>query len=333
MIELRNVSKKYPDGTVAVTDLTLSAPNGRITALVGPSGCGKTTTLRMVNRLIEPSSGEILLDGESVKSRDVVELRRHIGYVIQNAGLLPHRTVIDNIETVPRLEKKNIDKAALRERARSLMDMVGLDSSFEDKYPGQLSGGQSQRVGVARALAADPPFMLMDEPFSAVDPVVRKQLQTEFLKIQAKVAKTIIIVTHDIDEALLLADQVVVLGEKAKIEQIGTPEELLNAPANGFVRNFLGKGRDYRALAFGSSAGLVLDPLPVTHPGGEIRTGDVLDAATLDWAVTVGTDNLQACLDATLAAPAGRAVAVDPSGRVAGSFDSGAVTAAARAQE
>lgn len=325
MIELKNVSKKYPDGTVAVEDLTFSAPNGKITALVGPSGCGKTTTLRMVNRLIEPSSGDILLDGQSVESRNLVDLRRSIGYVIQNAGLLPHRTVIENIETVPRLDKKNVDSAALRDRVRKLMTMVGLDDSFEKKYPSQLSGGQSQRVGVARALAADPPFMLMDEPFSAVDPIVRKQLQAEFLKIQAQVAKTIIIVTHDIDEALLLADQVVVLGEKARIEQIGTPEELLNTPANAFVRNFLGAGRDYRALVFGSATSIDLEDTAI----GDTRVGDVVDPATTGWAVDRETANLQQCLDATLAAPAGRAAALDSDGRVVGTFESGAVVAAA----
>ena len=211
MITFDNVSKVYPDGTVAVDKLTLSAPNGKITTLVGPSGCGKTTSMRMINRLIEPSSGTIELDGVDTQTLDRVALRRRIGYVIQNAGLFPHRTVVDNVAALPRLLGGG--KKETRSTAMELLERVGLDAKFARRYPWQLSGGQQQRVGVARALATDPPFLLMDEPFSAVDPIVRNQLQDEFLRLQADISKTIVMVTHDIDEALKLGDQVAVLRE------------------------------------------------------------------------------------------------------------------------
>jgi osmoprotectant transport system ATP-binding protein len=209
MIRFDAVTKQFPDGTIAVDDLTLTAPTGKITVLVGPSGCGKTTSLRMVNRMIEPTSGTISLDGQDTGRMNAAELRRGIGYVIQHAGLFPHRTVLDNIGTVPRL--LGWDKKRIRDVSAELLERVGLAPELGARYPAQLSGGQQQRVGVARALAADPPVMLMDEPFSAVDPVVRDQLQDEFLRLQSELGKTILFVTHDIDEAIKLGDQVAVL--------------------------------------------------------------------------------------------------------------------------
>ena len=219
MITFDNVSKVYPDGTVAVDNLTITAPNGKITTLVGPSGCGKTTSMRMINRLIEPTSGTIDLDGVDTQTLDRVALRRRIGYVIQNAGLFPHRTVVDNVAALPRLLGGG--KKETRSAAMELLERVGLDAKFASRYPWQLSGGQQQRVGVARALATDPPFLLMDEPFSAVDPIVRNQLQDEFLRLQADISKTIVMVTHDIDEALKLGDQVVVLRQGGTLAQAG----------------------------------------------------------------------------------------------------------------
>ena len=209
MIRFDAVTKQFPDGTVAVDELTLTAPTGKITVLVGPSGCGKTTSLRMVNRMIEPTRGTITLDGQDTGRMNEAELRRGMGYVIQHAGLFPHRTVLHNIGTVPRL--LGWDKKRIRDRSQELLERVGLAPELGDRYPAQLSGGQQQRVGVARALAADPPVMLMDEPFSAVDPVVREQLQDEFLRLQDELGKTIVFVTHDIDEAIKLGDQVAVL--------------------------------------------------------------------------------------------------------------------------
>jgi len=246
MIEFRNVVKTYPNGTTAVNDLSFTAPTGKITALVGPSGCGKTTSLRMINRLIEPTSGHIFIGKEDNATINTIRMRRQIGYVIQSGGLFPHRTVLDNVCAVPYLLKQHKDEC--RARAMQLLELVGLDASYASRYPRQLSGGQQQRVGVARALAADPPYMLMDEPFSAVDPIVRTQLQQEFLNIQRTVAKTIVMVTHDIDEALKLGDQVVVLKEGGILAQVGTPEELLTQPADDFVARFLGQSRGYHAL-------------------------------------------------------------------------------------
>jgi osmoprotectant transport system ATP-binding protein len=209
MIRFDDVSKQYAGGTTAVDHLDLEAPTGQITVLVGPSGCGKTTTLRMVNRMIEPTSGTIWLDDQDTGKMDAAEMRRGIGYVIQHAGLFPHRTVLDNVGTVPEL--LGWDKKKIRERSMELLERVGLDTAYAKRYPSQLSGGQQQRVGVARALAADPPVMLMDEPFSAVDPIVRDQLQDEFLRLQGELGKTILFVTHDIDESVYLSDRVVVL--------------------------------------------------------------------------------------------------------------------------
>lgn len=248
MIRFENVSKIYDDGTTAVDSLDLEVPTGTLLALVGPSGCGKTTSLRMINRLIDPTSGTITLDDLDVLSTDRVTLRRKIGYVIQHAGLFPHRTVVDNVAALPRL--LGGDRRRTRARALELLEIVGLDTRFADRYPWQLSGGQQQRVGVARALATDPPFLLMDEPFSAVDPIVRAQLQDEFLRLQAEIGKTIVMVTHDIDEALKLGDRVAVLRTGGVLAQYGTPLELLTNPVDTFVSDFVGGARGYRALGF-----------------------------------------------------------------------------------
>ncbi|WP_314431518.1 ATP-binding cassette domain-containing protein [Microbacterium lacticum] len=245
-IEFRSVTKQFPDGTVAVDDFSLVLPAHKTTVFVGSSGCGKTTLLRMINRLIEPTSGEITIDGEPIQNRDPVRLRRGIGYVMQNAGLLPHFTVIDNVATVPRLN--GTPRAEARRRALELLDIVGLDRALADRYPRQLSGGQQQRVGVARGLAADPNILLMDEPFGAVDPIVRSELQTETLRLQRDLDKTVVFVTHDIDEAFLLGDQVVILEKGAHIAQVGSPSEIIENPATDFVAEFIGVERGARAL-------------------------------------------------------------------------------------
>ncbi len=246
MIEFRSVSKRFPDGTIAVEDFSLELPSRRTTVLVGSSGSGKTTLLRMVNRMVDPTSGTIEIDGEDIARVAPVPLRRRIGYVLQNSGLLPHRKVVDNITTVPLLE--GVSRRDARARALELLDTVGLDRALADRYPSQLSGGQQQRVGVARALAVDPNIMLMDEPFGAVDPIVRADLQQELIRIQRQVAKTIVFVTHDIDEAFLLGDQVVILEQRARIAQVGSPAEILANPASDFVADFIGADRGRRAL-------------------------------------------------------------------------------------
>lgn len=246
MIEFRSVRKTYPDGTHAVDDFSLVIPSRTTTVFVGSSGCGKTTLLRMINRMVDPSSGTVEIDGEDVAGVDPVQLRRRIGYVMQNAGLLPHRKVADNIATVPLLT--GVSKGEARARALELMDTVGLDRALADRYPSQLSGGQQQRVGVARGLAVDPNILLMDEPFGAVDPLVRNDLQDELIRLQRELGKTVVFVTHDIDEAFKLGDQVVILKKGGEIAQIGTPAEILAEPADDFVANFIGAGRGRRAL-------------------------------------------------------------------------------------
>ncbi|MCB7136399.1 ABC transporter ATP-binding protein [Cellulosimicrobium marinum] len=246
MIEFRSVSKTYPDGTVAVDTFDLVVPPHRTTVLVGSSGSGKTTLLRMINRMVEPTGGVIEIDGEPIGDKDPVRLRRGIGYVLQNGGLLPHHTVLANVMTVLRLE--GTPKAVARERALELLDTVGLDRALAERYPSQLSGGQQQRVGVARALAADPNILLMDEPFGAVDPIVRAELQAETLRLQQELHKTIVFVTHDVDEAFLLGDQVVLLEKGAHVAQVGSPSEIIEAPANEFVASFIGVERGQRAL-------------------------------------------------------------------------------------
>ncbi|WP_144714595.1 ABC transporter ATP-binding protein [Curtobacterium pusillum] len=246
MIEFRSVRKTYPDGTSAVDDFSLVIPSRTTTVLVGSSGSGKTTLLRMINRMVDPTSGTVEIDGEDVAGVDPVQLRRRIGYVMQNAGLLPHRKVADNIATVPLLT--GVSKADARARALELMDTVGLDRAFANRYPSQLSGGQQQRVGVARGLAVDPNILLMDEPFGAVDPLVRNDLQDELIRLQRELGKTVVFVTHDIDEAFKLGDQVVILKKGGEIAQLGTPAEILAEPADDFVANFIGAGRGRRAL-------------------------------------------------------------------------------------
>jgi osmoprotectant transport system ATP-binding protein len=245
-IEFRNVSKRFPDGTTAVEDFSLTIPSRSITVLVGSSGCGKTTLLRMINRMVDPTGGSVLIDGEDVAGIPPVGLRRRIGYVMQNSGLLPHRSVIDNVATVPVLT--GVPKRKAREDALGLLDRVGLDRSMANRYPAQLSGGQQQRVGVARGLAVDPNILLMDEPFGAVDPIVRDELQQELLRLQREIGKTVVFVTHDIDEAFLLGDQVVILQRGGHVAQVGAPKEILANPANDFVADFIGAKRGKRRL-------------------------------------------------------------------------------------
>jgi osmoprotectant transport system ATP-binding protein len=247
VIRLDEVTKQYPNGLLAVRALSLEVGDGELCVLVGPSGCGKTTTLKMINRLIEPTSGRISIDGDDVTGADPVQLRRRIGYVIQQVGLFPHQTIADNVATVPRLLKW--DRRKVTNRVDELLDLVGLDPSvYRDRYPEQLSGGQRQRVGVARALGADPPVLLMDEPFGAVDPITRGRLQDELLRLQATVRKTIVLVTHDVDEAIKLGDRIAVLAEGGVLAQHGTPAEILGTPADAFVAGFVGAGRGLKAL-------------------------------------------------------------------------------------
>jgi len=252
MIEFRSVTKKFGDGTVAVEDFDLIIPSRKTTVLVGSSGSGKTTLLRMINRMVDPTSGVIEIDGESVLDRRPVALRRSIGYVMQNSGLLPHFKVVDNVATVPVLN--GVPKKQARAQALELLDTVGLNRDIANRYPSQLSGGQQQRVGVARGLAADPNILLMDEPFGAVDPIVRAELQQEIIRLQRELDKTVVFVTHDIDEAFLLGDQVVILEKGAKVAQIGSPSEILANPASEFVADFIGAERGKRALSIRTTA-------------------------------------------------------------------------------
>ncbi len=246
MIEFESVTKQFPDGTVAVKDFSLILPTHKTTVFVGSSGCGKTTLLRMINRMIDPTSGRITIDGKDITDQDKVKLRRNIGYVLQASGLLPHRKVVDNVATVPMLN--GVAKSEARAAALELLDKVGLDRALARRYPRQLSGGQQQRVGVARALASDPNILLMDEPFGAVDPIVRADLQAELNRLQADLGKTVVFVTHDIDEAFLLADQVVILKKGGVIAQAGTPAEILAHPADDFVASFVGADKGKRKL-------------------------------------------------------------------------------------
>ena len=275
MLHLEAVSKRYPDGTLAVADLDLRVAEGELLCLVGPSGCGKTTTLKMMNRLVEPTSGRLLLQGEDVTRTDVRELRRRTGYVIQQVGLFPHRKIGDNIATVPRL--LGWKKARTRARVDELLDLVGLDPAvYRDRYPAQLSGGQRQRVGVARALAADPPVLLMDEPFSAIDPIARERLQAEFLRVQEAVRKTIVLVTHDIDEAVRLGDRIAVFRQGGVLEQLDTPAEVLGSPATPFVADFVGADRGLRRLAVTGIDPQDLDKPTVLAPGDSLAEARAL---------------------------------------------------------
>ncbi len=360
MIRFESVTKQYPDGTVAVDALDVEAPSGQITVLVGPSGCGKTTSLRMINRMIDPTSGRIWLDDRDTAKVKPAELRRGMGYVIQHAGLFPHRTVLDNVATVPFLIGQN--RKSARAGAMELLERVGLDPAFAKRYPAQLSGGQQQRVGVARALAADPPVMLMDEPFSAVDPVVREQLQNEFLRLQAELHKTIVFVTHDIDEAIKLGDHVAVLRTGGKLAQFAPPAELLSRPADAFVAGFVGRDRGYRALGFAEAGALPLNDETPVRLGEQVRAAR--DRAHDDWALVVdagqqpqgwlavgrlpdtalaseitpdllnlgGTlasesGTLREALDAALSSPSGRGVIVHEDGTFAGTVTASHVLA------
>ncbi len=288
MIRFDSAAKRYGDGTVAVHDLSLSVRQGELVVLVGPSGCGKTTTMKMVNRLVEPSGGQIFVDGRDIMAVDPVELRRGMGYVIQNVGLFPHRTIDENVATVPELVGWPAQRR--RERARELLELVGLDPAVHGpRYPHQLSGGQRQRVGVARALAVDPPVLLMDEPFSAVDPVVRAQLQDEFLRLQAEVHKTILFVTHDIEEAVRLGDRIAVMAQGGHLEQYDTPAAILGSPATPFVAGFVGADRGLKRLSVTPVTEADLEHPPL------VRLDDSLAAAKAAmgdsrWAVVLDAD-------------------------------------------
>ncbi|MFE8007130.1 ABC transporter ATP-binding protein [Streptomyces sp. NPDC057418] len=310
MIRFEHVTKRYAHGTTAVDDLSFEVAEGELVTLVGPSGCGKTTTMKMVNRLIEPTEGRIFLDGDDISAIDPVQLRRRIGYVIQQVGLFPHKTVLENTATVPHLLGWKQKEG--RRRAAELLDLVGLDPSvYGGRYPEQLSGGQRQRVGVARALAADPPVLLMDEPFGAVDPVVRERLQNEFLKLQAQVRKTVLFVTHDIEEAVRLGDRIAVYGQ-GRIDQFDSPATVLGAPATPYVADFVGADRGLKRLSVTPIEESDLDQPPVVH------LDDPLAAATARlrtegarWAVVLDRDdNLHGWI------PAGDAVPVSAPGTV-----------------
>ncbi|HSS23398.1 MAG TPA: ABC transporter ATP-binding protein [Mycobacterium sp.] len=358
------VSKVFADGTTAVDRLSLVVPNGRLTVFVGSSGSGKTTALRMINRMIEPTSGTITVDGANVSIVDPVKLRLGIGYVIQHAGLMPHQRVIDNVATVPVL--KGQPRRTARKAAYEVLERVGLDTKLATRYPAQLSGGEQQRVGVARALAADPPILLMDEPFSAVDPVVRLELQNEILRLQSELHKTIVFVTHDIDEALKLADQVAVFGRGGVLQQYDEPARLLSRPVNDFVARFIGLGRGYRWLQLIDAAELPL------HDVERVSANDLSDAAGAQlpdgWAVVVDDEgaplgwidaeglrrhrggaslsdsmsgvgslfraggNLSQALDAALSSPSAVGVAVDSGGKVIGGVLAADVLAAVESQ-
>jgi osmoprotectant transport system ATP-binding protein len=359
VIEFQAVTKQYPGGTVAVDDLDLTVEDGKITVFVGPSGCGKTTSLRMINRMIDPTGGSILLDGKDIRQSDPPLLRRGIGYVIQHAGLFPHRTVLDNVATVPLLT--GTGKRDARRKAAELLELVGLDAAFAKRYPAQLSGGQQQRVGVARALAADPPVLLMDEPFSAVDPIVRDDLQQQLLRLQSELGKTIVFVTHDIDEAIKLGDKVAVFRVGGKLAQYDTPSALLAKPADEFVSSFVGRDRGYRALGFLTATGVPVEPIATVTVGERAKVDG-------EWAVVVDADNkplgwvsaestqdgpvppdalvsggslfevdsesagtagsLRNALDAALSSPAAVGIAVDKSGAVVGGVTADTVLAA-----
>ncbi|MFC9429185.1 ABC transporter ATP-binding protein [Streptomyces sp. NPDC056987] len=318
MIRFEHVTKRYPDGTTAVDDLSFEVSEGELVTLVGPSGCGKTTTMKMVNRLIEPSEGRIFLDGDDISAIDPVSLRRRIGYVIQQVGLFPHKTVLENTATVPHL--LGWQRAKGRARAAELLDLVGLDPSvYGDRYPEQLSGGQRQRVGVARALAADPPVLLMDEPFGAVDPVVRDHLQSEFLRLQAAVRKTVLFVTHDIEEAVRLGDRIAVYGQ-GRIEQFDAPAAVLGAPATPYVADFVGADRGLKRLSVTPIEEGDLEQPPVVHLDDPLaRAAAKLAEQGARWAVVLDSDdNLHGWLAAEQAtrAAGGRPAAPGAAGTV-----------------
>ena len=292
MIRLENVTKTFEStDQPAVEDLSMDVSAGETVVLVGPSGCGKTTTMKMINRLVEPTSGRIFVDGTNVLDQDAVRLRRGIGYVIQSTGLLPHRTIAQNMATVPKLE--GWDGTRIEERLRELVSIFDLDEGMLERYPSELSGGQRQRVGVARALAADPPVMLMDEPFGAVDPIVRERLQDQFIDIQRRLQKTIVFVTHDIDEAIKIADRIAILNVGGKIEQFASPEEILREPANDFVKKFVGAERGLKRLALMSVDDIELEEGPVVAPAASSAEAlKVMDRSDFDWVSVVDDGEL-----------------------------------------
>src|SRR5919198_2217916 len=297
MISLRNVLKRvFGSGEAAFVDLSRDGEEGETVVLVGPSGCGKTTTMKMINRLIEPTSGTIEVDGRNVMAQDPVELRRGIGYVIQSIGLMPHRTVEQNIATVPQLE--GWERERTRRRIQELAGIFDLDPELLSRYPAELSGGQRQRVGVARALAVDPPVMLMDEPFAAVDPIVRARLQDQFLGIQERLRKTIVFVTHDIDEAIKMADRIAILNIGARVEQYAPPEEILRDPASEFVKDFVGSERGLKRLALIKVSEIEVEEGPVVAPDARSEEARrVMSAFGLDWTSVVQDGQLLGWVD------------------------------------
>jgi len=297
MIRLRDVTKRFAGASSdAVSSLSLDIAQGETIVLVGPSGCGKTTTMKMINRLVEPTSGVIEVGGRNVLEQDPVVLRRGIGYVIQSVGLMPHRNVAENIATVPKL--LGWDKGRLRTRLDELMELFELDEELLRRYPTELSGGQRQRVGVARALAADPPVMLMDEPFAAVDPVVRERLQDQFLGIQQRLRKTIVFVTHDIDEAIKMADRVAIFRTGGVIEQLGTPNEILSAPANDFVGAFVGADRGLKRLSLATISDVGVEEGPVVAADASLEEAVAeMKRHDLDWATVVHDGRSQGWVD------------------------------------
>ena len=289
-VRYEHVTKRYPGSdSPAVEDLTLEIPAGDICVLVGPSGCGKTTAMRMANRMVEMDSGDILLGEQSVRARPPARLRREMGYVIQQVGLFPHRTIAQNIATVPIL--LGWDRNRIDARVRELLELIGLDPALGERYPAQLSGGQQQRVGVARALAADPPVMLMDEPFGAIDPINRERLQNEFLRLQAEIRKTVLFVTHDIDEAIKMGDRIAVMRVGGRVEQYATPAELLMAPADEFVEDFVGADRALKRLALMRVRDIDLWEAPLAYvgqPTAEVRAK--LDSAEVPYPLLVDAE-------------------------------------------
>lgn len=343
-ITFHNVNKTYPGGNTAVANLTLEIPQRSLTVFVGPSGCGKTTSLRMINRMIEPTSGHIHVNGRNITDLPPATLRRSMGYVMQASGLLPHRTVLENIATVPRLLGQS--KRAATQRAYELLETIGLDHSLGNRYPAQLSGGQQQRVGVARALAADPPILLMDEPFSAVDPMVRTELHNELLHLKNQLHKTIVFVTHDIDEAMLLGDKIAVFATGGTLAQYATPEHILRQPADQYVADFIGRDRGIRTLSFEHHNVPISDVL-TRGANGKITQPPHSTSTTNGWILDLDHNNrpvgwippdqnpgenppqiggslyrpgqsLRSALDAALSSPSGMAVAVNDDGTLRG---------------
>ena len=354
MIRLENLTKTFPgQHEPAVEELSMEIPEGEIVVLVGPSGCGKTTTMKMINRIIEPSSGRIFLEGEDVTKGNPDKLRRRIGYVIQQIGLFPHMTIADNIATVPKM--LGWDKERISKRVDELLETVGMDVSYRERFPKELSGGQRQRIGVARAMAADPPVLLMDEPFGAIDPITRDRLQNEFLRLQQEIKKTIIFVTHDIDEAIKMGDRIAILRQKSVIAQYDTPERILTDPADDFVEDFIGSGASIKRLSLSQVRDIETTDWPVTtfsdgpdaahaklrdsgrdhvlllderrHPKRWVSRGDLEAGNSLEesgWpavAVVEDSSSLYYTLDTMITSYKGAAIVVDDDGAYLGVVD------------